>query len=220
VAVITVSRQAGSGGRYVAQGLVEALGYHLLDYLSAERILQRYGLAQFKDLYGSLPDFWERFTRKGAERDELNFILRSVTLAAAHHGNVVMLGRGCFAPLQGMADVLNVRVQAPLPTRIDRIMHRLQMTYDEAASFVREKDVLVADFARTSYGLSTEDATHFDLVIDTSKIDLDVAVRWIVEAVGALKVRAEDEGTAAATRVDPIVANLISEEFQCDVVHT
>lgn len=219
MAVITISRQAGSGGRFVAQNLVESLGYHLMDYLTVERILQSYGLEQFKDLYGTLPDFWERFTRKGAERDELNFLLRSVTLAAAHHGNVVMLGRGCFAPLQGMADVLNVRLQAPLDTRIDRIVDRLQLTRDEAEAFVAEKDALVAEFAKHSYGLSPEEAAYFDLVVDTSKVTLDMTVRWITEAAGALMFDKADEGTAAGALVDPLVANLVSEEFQCDALH-
>ena len=47
-----------------------------------------------------------------------------------------------------------------------------------------------------------------------------MAVRWIVEAVGALKAGADGEATAAATMVDPIVANLVSEEFACDAVHS
>ena len=128
MAVITVYRQAGCGGRHIAESLARELGYHLADYRTVERIIQEYGLGRFKDLYGTVPDFWERFTRKGSERDELNAMLRSVTLAAARHGNMVMLGRGCFAPLQGMGDVLNVRVKAPLATRISRIMRRLGMT--------------------------------------------------------------------------------------------
>ena len=219
MAVITIYRQAGCGGRYIAESLTKVLGYHLSDYRSVEKIVQRYGLEQFKDLYGTVPDFWERFTRKGVDRSEINALLRSVTLSEAHHGNVVLLGRGCFAPLQGMADVLNVRVKAPLPIRIERIMGRMQMTHDQAASFVEEKDVLVADFGMTSYGLSPDDATLFDLVIDTGRVDFDTVVRWIVEAVGAMKVN-DGEATAAATMVDPIVANLVSEEFQCGVIHS
>ena len=220
MAAITLYRQAGCGGRYIAESLARVLDYHLSDYLTVERILQQYGLEQFKDLYGSVPDFWERFTRKGVERDEINAMLRSVTLAEAHHGNVVMLGRGCFAPLQGMCDVLNVRLKAPLPTRIGRIMNRLQITHDQAASFVEEKDLLVADFSKTSYGLSPDDVTLFGLVIDTSKVDLEMAVRWIVDAVGALKRSDDGEDTAAATLVDPIVAHLVSEEFHCSVTHS
>jgi cytidylate kinase len=219
VAVITVYRQAGCGGRYIAESLARELDYHLVDYRTVERIIQEYGLGRFKDLYGTVPDFWERFTRKGSERDELNTILRSVTLAAARHGNTVMLGRGCFAPLQGMGDVLNVRVKAPLATRIGRIMHRLDMTHEEATAFIEAKDRLVADFSKTSYDLSPDDARLFDLVIDTSKVDQGMAVRWIVEAVGALKAGADGEVTAAETMVDPIVANLVSEEFECGIVH-
>ncbi len=46
-----------------------------------------------------------------------------------------------------------------------------------------------------------------------------MAVRWIVEAAEALKGRSDDQDTAAETRVDPIMATLVSEEFRCDVTH-
>ena len=152
MAVITMFRQAGCKGRYIAEEVARALSYDFADYRTAERLLLQFGLTQVPEVYQSTPDFWDHFTRKGPERDHVNAMLRSVTLAQAQHGNVVLLGRGCFAPLQGLSDVLNVRVKAPLPLRIERVMQDYEMTRDEAIAFVREKDDLVAAFAPTSYG--------------------------------------------------------------------
>jgi cytidylate kinase len=214
VAVITVFRQAGCRGRYIAEELARALGYHFSDYRIAERLLLQHGFAQAPKVYQSVPDFWDRFTKRGPERDEINSMLRSVTLAQAQHGNVVMLGRGCFAPLQGLSDVLNVRVKAPLPLRIDRVMRDQQVTKDEATAFVQEKDTLVADFARTSYGLSPDDLSLFDLVIDTGKVDPDAAVRFLTEAASSLSIKADEGSTAAALQVDRVMATAVSHEFE------
>jgi cytidylate kinase len=214
VAVITVFRQAGDGGRYIAENLAEALGYHLFDYRTAERILVQEGLSEAPKVFKSATDFWDRFTRESPERDRVHAMFRALVLATARHGNVVMLGRGCFASLQGLSDVLNVRLKSPLPLRINRVMQTRQITHDEAAAFVVEKDALVTDFARDSHGLSPDDLTFFDLVIDTSKVPLDSAVRMLVEAVGAMMGSHSEEPTAAALQVDSVWAKDVSYEFE------
>jgi len=213
VAVITIFRQAGCEGRYIAENVARALGYHLADYATAERLMLQYGYAATPKVYESVSDFWDRFTRRGMERDQINSMLRSVTVATAHHGNVVMLGRGCFAPLQGLCDVLNVRVKAPLALRIERIMQKHGMSKEEATAFVAERDTLVADFARTSYGLSPDDLTLFDVVIDTGKVQPDAAVRWLVEAAKDLTCRPDDP-KVAALEVDRVLQRAVAKEFK------
>lgn len=214
MAVITVFRQAGDGGRYISENLATALGYHLFDYRTAERILMQEGFAQAPKVFKSVTDLWDRFSRIGRERDEIHAMFRSLILATAHHGNVVMLGRGCFAALQGLSDVLNVRLKAPLPLRIKRVMRARHMTYDEAAAFVVEKDALVADFTRDSHGLSPDDLTYFDLVIDTGKVSRDSAVRILVEAVGALTGSSPKGPTAAELKVDSVWEKDVAYEFE------
>jgi cytidylate kinase len=215
VSVITVFRQAGCKGRYIAESLAGALGYHFADYATAERLMLQCGYALTPEVYQSVPDFWDRFTRRGLERDEINIMLRSVTLAMARHGNVVMLGRGCYAPLQGLSDVINVRLKAPLPLRIERVMQDLQLTPEEAAAFVEEKDVLVADFARSSYGLTPDDLSLFDFVIDTGRAHPDSVVGFLVEVESAQTADGgEERPSAAAIEVDPVIAGAVSDEFE------
>jgi cytidylate kinase len=213
MAVITMFRQAGCKGRYIAEEVARALGYDFADYRTAERLLLQFGLTQVPEVYQSTPDFWDRFNRKGPERDQVNAILRAVTLAQAEHGNVVLLGRGCFAPLQGLSDVLNVRVKAPLPLRIERVMQDYEMTRDEAIAFVREKDDLVAAFAPTSYGVSPDDGDMFDVIIDTGKIDPDAAVRFLVDVAGSMSGDAEQGASTAGLRVDRAIADAVADEF-------
>ena len=214
MAVITVFRQAGCKGRYIAEEVARALGYHFSDYWIAERLLLLHGFSQAPDVYQSVPDFWDRFTRKGPERDAVNSMLREITLAQAQHGDVVMLGRGCFAPLQGLSDVLNVRVKAPLDLRIEQVMSDKQMTEEEATEFVAEKDALVAAFPKTSYGMSPDDPASFDVVIDTGKVDPDEAVRFLTAAVRSLSSTTGGEATTAALEVDSVMAAAVAGEFE------
>jgi cytidylate kinase len=213
VTVITVFRQAGCEGRYVAQNVAKALNYVWTDYRLAERILLQQGIADPARYYDAVPDFWDRFTRRGMERDHTISMLRSLMLATAHQGNVVMLGRGCFASLQGLSDVLNVRVKAALPVRIDRVMRDQRISYDEAKEFVAERDALVADLVKTAYGVSADDHELFDLVIDTGKVDRDAVVRFIVEAARTLPSDG-DGPTAATLQVDAVMAKAVATEFK------
>jgi cytidylate kinase len=213
VAVITMFRQAGCKGRYIAEEVARTLGYDFADYRTAERLLLQFGFSEVPKVYQSTPDFWDHFTRKGPERDQVNAMLRSVTMAQAQLGNVVLLGRGCFAPLQGLFDVLNVRVKAPLPLRIERVVEDYEMTRDEATAFVREKDELVAAFAPTSYGLSPDAPDVFDVIIDTGKIDPDVAVRFLVDAARSMPGNPEQGAGAAKLQVDRAIADAVAGEF-------
>lgn len=214
MAVITVFRHAGSQGRYIAEELAHSLGYHFSDYWIAERLLLQQGFPQTTDIYASTPDFWDRFTRRGPERDTVHSMLSAVTLAQARHGNVVMLGRGCFAPLQGFSDVLNVRVKAPLALRIERVMEEKGMTQDEAAAFVEERDSLVAAFAKDSYGVSPDDLDAFDLIIDTAKVDPDEAVRFLADVVRALPSRGLEQPATATLEIDQHMAGSVAHEFE------
>ncbi|MDA8125980.1 MAG: cytidylate kinase-like family protein [Deltaproteobacteria bacterium] len=214
MAVITIFRQAGDGGRYIAEKVAQALGYNLFDYGTAGRILVQEGFATAPKVFKSATDFWDRFTRVGPERDEVHVMFRSLILATARNGNVVMLGRGCFAPLQGLSDVLNVRLKAPIPFRINRLKETRRLTTEEAAAHVAKTDALVADFARDSHGLSPDDINYFDLVINTDKVPLDAAARILVDAAGALSGNRSEKPSTATLEVDPVMAKDVADEFE------
>ena len=214
MAVITVFRQAGCKGRHIAEELARTLGYHFSDYWIAERLLLQQGFLHTKDVYQSMPDFWDRFTGRGPERDAINSALRAITLAQARHGNVVMLGRGCFAPLQGLTDVVNVRVKAPLALRIERVMDDKRMAKHEATRFVEERDALVAAFARNSYGASPDNLDLFDLVIDTGKVDPDAAVGFLTDVVRGFSGKRLGEPTTSTLEIDGVILDAVAQEFE------
>jgi cytidylate kinase len=219
--VITVSREFGSGGSHIAEEAARALGYHFVDKNTIEEIVRQYGLAYFDEDYVALPGFWDQFTARGERRSYMMDILRRVTLAIAHHGNVVMLGRGCYGALAGFADVLDVRIQAPLPVRIKWAIENEDFADAESAeAFVKETEAVRASFVKDCYGLPMDDAGLFDLVIDTEKVPAEMATRWLVEVASALADRGSGAGrTTASIQVDPVIARVASGVIDGGLAH-
>ncbi len=114
-------------------------------------------------------------------------MLNRVIRALAWHGNVVIVGRGSFALLGGLADVINVRIQAPLSLRIERVMSKHCLPdREQVETLVKENDHRRAKFIDSYYDLKWDSAQAFDLVINTGQIMPDLAATWLVDAVKAL----------------------------------
>lgn len=218
MAVITISRELGCAGSYIAERVAQMLGYHFVDKRTIEEVLIQYGFVEFDKAYDSAPGFWARFDSRRAEMVDL---LNRVIQALARHGDVVILGRGSFAVLAGFADVLNVRIQAPLPVRIRRVLEQPEITgLDQAEAIVKESDRVRAAFIESFYGVRWDTATAFDVVIDTGKVSPDLAATWLVEIVKALNERKGGDGrTSRMIQVDPILAEAICAVLECQVTH-
>ena len=61
MSVITISGEFGSEASKTARRVAQALDYHYVDRVIIEKILDEYGLVQFKDMYESMPSIWARF---------------------------------------------------------------------------------------------------------------------------------------------------------------
>ncbi len=210
MAVITISRQLGSEGTYIARKVARALGYRLVDKRAIEDVLNGYGLVEFKSVYESVPDFWTRFDRLTIQTINL---LNQVILALARHGKVVIVGRGSFAVLAGFRDVLNVRIQAPFAVRVQRVMEREGIReLERAHALVKESDTVRESFVESFYRVRWENAAAFDMVIDTGKLPADLAVIWLAQAHQALKEMKPGGAPATATiEVDPVLARAVSK---------
>ena len=224
MAVITVSREAGSGGTQIAQEVAQALGYHFADRNDAIVVMKEFGFSRFEeelDFKGGLrPDF-VRSPQERSEKKAMVDMLPQISLALAYHGNMVMLGRGSYSVLGGRADVLNVRVQAPFGNRVDKFMKNRGIERGEAEALVRDRDEVRAEFVRSWYGAKADDTSLFDLVIDTSKIPSEMAVRWMVEAARRLekRKRSADERTTESIQVDPALMSAVTRQIGCEQKH-
>ena len=215
--VITISREFGSEGETIAENTAQALGCHLVDKEFIGKVLDQYGLVGFEREYETTLGFWEKYSR---QREMMVDMLNQVVLAVAKHGNVVILGRSGYAILAGFADVLHVRLQAPLSVRIARMMAQQKIPLEQAEAVVKENDKVRLTFVEEFYRVPWGAVQSFDLVINTGKISSDLATNWVIDAAKAFVVAPEfAKLTTTSIVVDSVLAATVSAGLECNQTH-
>ena len=211
MAVITISREPGSGGLEIAQHVAKTLGYAFVDKHTHDGIFRQYGLTKFDDVYNSAPSFLDLIN---ADNLLLVSMANEIVEAVAKRGDVVILGRASFAVLANYADVLNVRIQAPFAERVQRVMAREGLTDLQAAEErVREDDSVHRTYVQRFYNKQWDEPSNFALVLDMGTLSSDMAVQRIVEAAKVLEQKApgKDAVTTATIEVDPVLADAVAK---------
>ena len=210
MAVITISREVGSSGTEICRRITKSLNYAFVDKTTIGQVLKQYGLLKFHEVYEKEPSIWSQFD---AEDKQHIMMLNRTILAFAKQDNTVLLGRGGFVLLRHYPNVLNIRIQAPFTYRVQHIMKK-EAIHDtaEAEDFVRERDQIRRSFLQTFYDVKWEDTTMLNLVLDTSRIPLDMAVNWILEAARALEAKdLNPEDTTQSIEVDDVLARTVAQ---------
>lgn len=221
MSVITISREFGSEGDAIARKVAQALDYHFVDQKFIGTILTQYGYVEFDKEFSSLPTFWERFdAQREKQRDVMANMLNQVIQAVAHHGHVVILGRSGFEVLGGFADVIHVRLQAPFPVRVGRVMEQQGLSFEQAETAVKKSDKTRVAFVEEFYKIPWDSIHAFDMVLNTGKISPDLATNWLVDIakvpVSSFEI---DKPTTNSIVVDRILAETVSEVLNCDHAH-
>lgn len=182
MAIITISREMGSGGIPIAHKAAEKLGYTLVDGEAIAKVASSYGLTQdaLEKADEKPPAFVERIDEK-LETDLLRVEL--IILEYALKGNVIIYGRGGQDLLKGIDSVLRVRIVAPFEERVERWAEREWLDPDLARILVRKSDQQRAGFIKYYFDRDWDDPLHYDLLINTARLSNDSAVKIICEGV-------------------------------------
>jgi CMP/dCMP kinase len=211
MAVITVSRQYGSGGREVAARVCELLGYRYFDKELMSEVAHEVGLSPQEIV--DFPEDQHRVNRflgrvlyptqstrqarawtedkTGARRQEVVELdarqsismVRSLIDAAAKQGDVVIVGRAGQAVLRDRPGVLHVRIQAPLEERIRRVSQREGLTREAARDLIVERDRAAQDYLHTFYSVAVGDPALYHLVLNTGLWSIEAAAQIVVDAL-------------------------------------
>ena len=109
--------------------------------------------------------------------DEYRSVVNKLVRAAAEQGHVVIVGRASQVILAGLRDVLHVRILAPFEKRVAYVMQREGLDQHAAESRIHLKDHDRARHLEMEYHQKVEDGHLYDLVLNTSLLDLESAVR-------------------------------------------
>ena len=214
--VISITGELGSEGNDIARHAAQALGYHLADKKVIVALLQQYGFVDFGQEYDKTVSIWPHLNAQ-VEDDRASMVdmLDRIILALAQCGDVVIVARGSFVLLEGYADVLSVRVEAPLAMRVQQVAAQQKITESgRAEAIVKESDKARGTFIDWYYRASWDKSEAFDLVVNTGKIAPELVSTWLVEAARALPGRiGPEERTTNTIQVDSVLASAVSSEL-------
>lgn len=183
MAILTISREFGSGGREIGQAVAEALDY---EYVDKEKMLAdiRASGAKWeqwaKDLDEHCPTVWERYdwSFRG-----FGALIQSSVLRYAVKGDVVIMGRGANFLLKDISHAYRIRVTAPLEVRIERIMKREPMGEDTARWLAQKTDADRACFLMTIYGKHWDNASEYDKVYTVNSQVIEDVINDVKDAL-------------------------------------
>src|SRR5262245_42539675 len=205
MAIITISRLTGSGGREIATATARALNFQLIDRSAMDVVIEQ----QF-------PVRTEQLSRIKKDRKVYAEMVRSAIaeIAAAH--NVVILGSGAQFLFARVAASLRVQIVAPLPYRIARVMRLASVDRPSAEQTIRERDREKDTFIRALYGEDWRDPAHYDLVLNIDQFSNEMAVEIIVKAAQAKGIEATAVELPAQLREDILTAKLDVAQLAVD----
>jgi cytidylate kinase len=188
---IVVSRETGAGGSAIARLVGEKLGWDVLDKEIVDYLASEYGtsrsLVEFVD-EKHLSWIEEVFTSwiEGLEFTSSTYVhrLNHLLLLAAHHGNVVIVGRGARFLLPRERG-LSVRILAPLDFRVEQVLMQRGLNEKEARKFVEESDREREAFIKEHFHRKSADPHLYDLVINVEKLGQEDAADLIAQAARA-----------------------------------
>jgi cytidylate kinase len=215
MAVLTISREFGSGGREIGNAVADALGYAVV---GKERMLEDIRTMGHKweqwskELDEHSPSLWEKY-----DWSFRGFValMQSVVLNYALQDRVVLLGRGGNFLLKDIPYALRVRITAPLASRIERIMTRESVDQDTARWLIEKTDRERSGFIHTIYGRNWDDPSEYDTVLSTGLKPLDEIAQTLTgllverdrfcseECRNTVKMRGEAARIKAGLLTDP-----------------
>ncbi len=184
---VTVSRQCGSFGESVAQTIAKQLKVTYFDKQFVEEIAQSAGIEA--DLFRQLeqkirrmkPTYLETvFSDRPWLQAKYNKNLMSVLLGISRVGGVV-LGRGANYVL-GQSACFRLRIVAPRPVRVSRVMDRLGIDAKDAEEKVQKVDTERANFVKSIYGMDIDNPDSYDLTISTERYSPELAAELAIAA--------------------------------------
>ncbi len=190
--IITISREFGSGGRFIGEEVAKKLGIAYYDKniigqiaeksgLSPEYIQENAELSPKKGLFAYA--FSGRDITGKSVEDMVYEAQRNIILELAEKEPCVIIGRNADYILKDRDDVLNVFIHGDMPEKIKRITGLYNVKEKEAVKTMADTDKR----RRTNYNFYTDQnwgkASNYTLCLNSSQLGYDRCEMIIMECV-------------------------------------
>lgn len=203
MAVITISRQFGAGGKTLGEIVSKKLGYSFIDREIIQMVAKKAKVSTHwvefveKEAGGRLSSFMNRLVSKRlinivlddkrGRMDEEIFVdlLYKIIIQIADEENAVILGRGGQYVLSDREDTFHVLLIAHQNDRIKFMQDHYKLTRTKALQAVNKEDKRRINLYRKFGKADYDHPDLYHLVLNMSKISLEKACNLIAELVTA-----------------------------------
>lgn len=190
--IITISREFGSGGRYIGEQVAKKLGIAYYEKNMINQIAEQSGLSpeyirESAELSPKKGIFAYAFSGRDITGKSIEDIVyeaqRKVILKIAEKEDCVIIGRNADFILQDREDVLNVFIHGDVQKKIQRICNLYTVTEDDALKTMADIDKR----RMTNYNFYTEQkwgmASNYTLTLNSSQLGYDRCEKIIIDCV-------------------------------------
>ena len=190
--IITISREFGSGGRFIGEEVAKKLGIAYYDKNVINEIAEKSGLSpEYIQENAELSPIKGMFAYALAGRDitgrsvedMVHEAQRKVILELAKKGPCVIIGRNADYILKDRDDVLNVFIHGNMPEKTQRIIRLYNVDEKKAVKMMADTDKR----RMTNYNFYTEHkwgkASNYTLCLNSSQLGYDRCEKIIMECI-------------------------------------
>lgn len=190
--IITISREFGSGGRFVGEEVAKKLGIAYYDKNVINEIAEKSGLSpEYIQENAELSPKKGMFAYALAGRDitgrsvedMVHEAQRKVILELAEKASCVIIGRNADYILKDRDDVLNVFIHGNMPEKTQRIIRLYNVDEKKAVKMMADTDKR----RMTNYNFYTEHkwgkASNYTLCLNSSQLGYDRCEKIIMECI-------------------------------------
>lgn len=190
--IITISREFGSGGRFVGENVAKKLGIVYYDKNIISQIAEKSGLspeyiqesAELSPKKGLLAYALAGRDSAGKSVEDIVYeAQRKIILELAEKEPCVIIGRNADFVLKDRDDVLNVFIHGELPQKTERICRLYRVNEQEAVKMMADTDKR----RMTNYNFYTEQkwgkASNYTLCLNSSQLGYEMCEKIIEECM-------------------------------------
>ena len=184
--VITISREYGSGGRYIGRLVADKLGIKFYDKDLVNALSEKTGLS---------PEYIENNEQKRNILDALNngyyysltnadelFVEESNLIKElANKESCVIIGRCSDFILKDNPNVINIFIYSDIDNKINRAVERYGITRKNAEKEIKNTDKLRSNHYKYYTGNNWGESKNYDLCINSDKFGVEKAADMICE---------------------------------------
>ena len=177
--IISISREFGSGGHYIAEKLSKELGILLLDQNMLEQISEncRVDMSSFKDYDEKPKNLLLSRSVRGMSNSYEDFVTQlqfeHIKNKADSGESMVVVGRCADYVLKGHPGLINIFISADMEEKVARIKEIYGITEEKAKYMILKKNQKRKQYHNHYTDTKWGSSRCYELCINSSKLGLD-----------------------------------------------